>query len=93
MRGRGRKGRMRKIRKGGGGGGGRGRGKEEGEVGILVNTDLMERILKPSLPSPSRSPYPSTSDLLKVIYFARSEFTLIQFCAELCPEIAFKKYF
>ena len=28
------------------------------------------------------------ADLLKVIFFARSEFSLIKFCAELCAEIA-----
>ena len=29
-------------------------------------------------------------DLLKVVFFARSEFSLIKFCAELCTEIAKK---
>ena len=31
-------------------------------------------------------------DLLKVIYFARSEFTFIKFCAELWTEIAQRTY-
>ena len=30
------------------------------------------------------------SDLLKVIFFARSEFSLIKFCAELCTKTAIK---
>ena len=30
------------------------------------------------------------ADLLKVIFFARSEFSLIKFCAELCTKIAIK---
>ena len=36
------------------------------------------------------SVYVYISDLLKLIYFARSELTFINFCAELCTEIAQK---
>ena len=35
--------------------------------------------------------YNVLSDILKVNYFARSTFSLIQFWAELCAEIVFKK--